>query len=75
FNVDFFDAILNPPQAAILAVGRIKERPLAQNGQVIAAPTLALSLSLDHRVLDGAQGARFLGDLVELLETPALALE
>lgn len=75
FNVDFFDAILNPPQAAILAVGRIKERPLAQAGQVIAAPTLALSLSLDHRVVDGATGARFLGDLVELLETPALALE
>jgi pyruvate dehydrogenase E2 component (dihydrolipoamide acetyltransferase) len=74
FNVDFFDAVLNPPQAAILAVGRIKERPLVENGQVVAAPTLQLSLSIDHRVLDGAAAARFLSDLVELIETPGLAL-
>jgi pyruvate dehydrogenase E2 component (dihydrolipoamide acetyltransferase) len=74
FNVDAFEAILNPPQAAILAVGRIKERALVDHGAVIAAPTLNLSLSADHRVLDGAAGARFLGDLVDLLEQPALAL-
>ncbi len=74
FAVDYFDAILNPPQAAILAVGRIKERALAEAGQVIAAPTMLLSLSVDHRVLDGAAAARFLGDLVELIETPGLAL-
>jgi pyruvate dehydrogenase E2 component (dihydrolipoamide acetyltransferase) len=73
-NVDFFDAILNPPQAAILASGRIKERPWVESGQVIAAPTLMLSLSVDHRVLDGAAAARFLGDLLELVETPGLAL-
>ena len=70
FRVDFFDAILNPPQAAILAVGRIAERPTVDNGQVIAAPRMTLSLSVDHRVLDGAAAARFLGDLVESIENP-----
>ena len=74
FKIDFFDAVLNPPQAAILAVGRMKERPLAENGQVIPAQTMTLSLSVDHRVLDGVSGARFLSDLVELIETPGLAL-
>ena len=74
FKIDFFDAVLNPPQAAILAVGRMKERPVAENGQLIAAQTMTLSLSVDHRVLDGVGGARFLSDLVELIETPGLAL-
>jgi pyruvate dehydrogenase E2 component (dihydrolipoamide acetyltransferase) len=74
FKVDFFDAVLNPPQAAILAVGRMKERPVAENGQLIAAQTMTLSLSVDHRVLDGVGGARFLSDLVDLIETPGLAL-
>lgn len=74
YKIDFFDAVLNPPQAAILAVGRMKERPVAENGQLIAAQTMTLSLSVDHRVLDGASGARFLSDLVELIETPGLAL-
>ncbi len=70
FRVDSFDAILNPPQAAILAVGRITERPTVESGQVIAAPRMTLSLSIDHRVLDGAAAARFLGDLVESIEDP-----
>lgn len=74
FRVDWFEAILNPPQAAILAVGRIRERPVVENGAVIAAAMLTLSLSVDHRVLDGAAAARFLTDLVELIETPGLAL-
>jgi pyruvate dehydrogenase E2 component (dihydrolipoyllysine-residue acetyltransferase) len=73
FGIDSFDAILNPPQAAILAVGRIKERALVSEGTVIAAPMMNLSLSVDHRVLDGATAARFLGELVELIETPELA--
>jgi pyruvate dehydrogenase E2 component (dihydrolipoamide acetyltransferase) len=66
--------VLNPPQAAILAVGRMKERAVVENGQLIAAQTMTLSLSVDHRVLDGVSGARFLSDLVELIETPGLAL-
>lgn len=73
-RVDVFQAILNPPQAAILAVGRITERPLVANGQVIAAPMFTLSLSADHRVLDGAKAARFLSELVEWLENPALSM-
>jgi pyruvate dehydrogenase E2 component (dihydrolipoamide acetyltransferase) len=74
FRVDAFDAILNPPQAAILAVGRIKDRALAEHGVVVAAAMATLSLSVDHRVLDGAGAARFLTDLVELIELPSLAL-
>ncbi len=73
-RVDVFQAILNPPQAAILAVGRIKERPLVENHQVISAPMFTLSLSADHRVLDGAKAARFLSELVEWLENPALSM-
>jgi len=74
FPVDFFDAILNPPQAAILAVGRIKDRPIASSGQVIVAPMMTLSLAVDHRVLDGAAASRFLGTLVGRIEDPHSAL-
>lgn len=74
FRIDSFDAIINPPQAAILAVGRIRQRPMVEDGELIAAPMFNLSLSVDHRVLDGAAAARFLGDLVELIETPGLAI-
>ena len=74
YRIDSFDAILNPPQAAILAVGRIKERALVENGQVIPAPVFNLSLSVDHRVLDGARAARFLGELAEMIETPGLSM-
>jgi pyruvate dehydrogenase E2 component (dihydrolipoamide acetyltransferase) len=74
YHIDSFDAILNPPQAAILAVGQIKERALVENGQVIPAAMINLSLSADHRVLDGARGARFLNELVETIETPSLSM-
>jgi pyruvate dehydrogenase E2 component (dihydrolipoamide acetyltransferase) len=70
FGIDSFNAILNPPQSAILAVGRIKPRPVVVEGQVAARPTLHLNLSADHRVLDGADAARFLGRLAELIEAP-----
>ncbi len=73
-RVDSFDAILNPPQAAILAVGRIVERPFVEEGQLRPVPTARLSLSIDHRVLDGAGASRFLDDVVSLLEAPAQAL-
>lgn len=75
FGIDAFDAVLNPPQAALLAVGRIKEQPMVMDGKVIPAAMLTLSLSVDHRVLDGARAARFLSDLADLLETPALTME
>ena len=74
FAVDQFHAIINPPQSAILAVGRIKERPFAAEGQLTLRPTVFLSLSIDHRVLDGAQAAQFLGRLTALIEEPYLLM-
>ena len=74
YHINSFDAILNPPQAAILAVGQIKERALVENGQLIPASTINLNLSVDHRVLDGACAARFLNELVETVETPSLSM-
>jgi pyruvate dehydrogenase E2 component (dihydrolipoamide acetyltransferase) len=71
YGVDGFQAIVNAPQAAILAVGRILERPVAQNGEVVVRPVLTLSVSFDHRVVDGARGAEFLDTLAELIEEPA----
>ena len=75
YGVDEFHAILNPPQAAILAVGRIKDRPVAVAGAVVVRPTLHLSLSVDHRMLDGASGARFLERVAQLIQEPYLLLE
>ena len=74
YGVDAFNAIVNPPQAAILAVGRIADRVVAVNGQPAVRPTMVLTLSCDHRVLDGARGARFLGALAELIEEPLALL-
>jgi pyruvate dehydrogenase E2 component (dihydrolipoamide acetyltransferase) len=71
FGVDRFQAIVNWTQAAILAVGRILERPVALNGEVVVRPVLTLTISFDHRVVDGAGGARFLDTLAELIEEPA----
>lgn len=70
YNVDAFMAIVNAPQAAILAVGRIVERVVAVGGQPAVRPMLNLSLSCDHRVVDGARAAQFLDDLAELIEFP-----
>jgi pyruvate dehydrogenase E2 component (dihydrolipoyllysine-residue acetyltransferase) len=70
FGVDSFHAIVNTPQAAILAVGRIADRPVAIDGEVVVRPMMTISLSFDHRVVDGAEGARFLDTLVALIEEP-----
>ena len=75
YGVDAFNAIVNPPQAAILAVGRIADRVVAVNGQPAVRPTLMLSLSCDHRVLDGARGAAFLDTLAGLIEEPLALLD
>lgn len=74
YGVDAFSAIVNPPQAAILAVGRITERVVAAGGQPAVRPTLVLTLSCDHRALDGARGAQFLGALAEMVEEPLALL-
>jgi pyruvate dehydrogenase E2 component (dihydrolipoamide acetyltransferase) len=70
YGVDAFNAIVNPPQAAILAVGRIAERVVAVNGQPAVAPTMVLTLSCDHRAVDGARGAQFLDALTSSVEEP-----
>jgi pyruvate dehydrogenase E2 component (dihydrolipoamide acetyltransferase) len=71
FGVDRFDAIINPPQVAILAVGAAKDRVVVRNGQPAVAKVVTLTLSCDHRVVDGATGAKFLATLRELLESPS----
>ncbi len=70
FGIDVFHAIINPPQAAILAVGQIIKRPIVVNDILELHPTMWLSLSVDHRVADGAEAARFLHDLTTYLENP-----
>jgi pyruvate dehydrogenase E2 component (dihydrolipoamide acetyltransferase) len=70
YNVDAFNAIIAPPQAAILAVGRIAERVVAVSGQPAVRPMMTLTLSGDHRVVDGAQAAVFLNDLAEAIRVP-----
>ena len=70
FGIDHFTAVINPPEAAILAVGAARQEAAVRDGQVVAATTMKLTLSVDHRVLDGATGAAFLRDLAVLLEQP-----
>jgi len=70
YNVDAFQAIISAPQAAILAVGRIADRVVAVDGKPAVRPTMTLTLSCDHRVVDGAQAALFLNDLADALAEP-----
>ena len=67
-SVDRFTAIVNPPEAAILAVGRVRDLVVARDGAAVVAPMVTLTLSVDHRVVDGAQAAAFLADLAARLE-------
>jgi len=74
YGIDEFAAIINPPEAAILAVGTIAENPVIRDGTVTATKTMNVTLSVDHRVIDGGLGARFLGRIKELLEHPGTLL-
>lgn len=74
WGIESFDAIVNPPQAAILSVGAAVEKPVVVNGQVIAGLRMNIGLSCDHRVVDGAVGAEFLAQVKKLIEQPALML-
>ncbi len=74
YGISEFSAIINPPQAAILAVGGISDRPVIRDGAIVLGKTLRLTLSADHRVVDGADGAKFLKTLQKYLEAPALLL-
>ena len=74
WGIESFDAIINPPQAAILSVGAIIEKPVVKDGQIVAGMRMNIGLSCDHRVVDGAVGARFLNEVKKLIENPALML-
>jgi pyruvate dehydrogenase E2 component (dihydrolipoamide acetyltransferase) len=74
YDVTHFVAIIQPPQAGILAVGRAQERPVVREGQVVVRPVLQLTVSADHRVTDGVGAAEFLAEVKRLLENPLLLL-
>jgi pyruvate dehydrogenase E2 component (dihydrolipoamide acetyltransferase) len=74
YGVEIFTAVLNPPQAAILAVGAIEEKPVVEEGEVVVRPVMAMTLTCDHRAVDGAKASEFLRELKTLLEEPGLAL-
>jgi len=70
YDIDQFSAIIQPPEAAILAVGRIADKVVARGGQMVIRPMMNLTLSIDHRVLDGALGSRFLQTVKNYIENP-----
>ncbi len=72
FGIRNFSAIINPPQAAILAVGEIYSEPAAIDGKIEIRSFMDISVSCDHRIIDGAKGAKFLQNIVELIENPAM---
>jgi pyruvate dehydrogenase E2 component (dihydrolipoamide acetyltransferase) len=73
-GVEEFSAIINPPQAAILAVGAIRNEPVVKQGDVVVGKVMNLTLAVDHRPVDGALAARWLGELVNLLKHPVRML-
>ena len=74
WDIDDFTPIVNHPESAILGVGRIIEKPVAREAQVVVDPRMALSLSFDHRIIDGAPGAAFLKTIKDMIEEPSLML-
>jgi len=74
FGIHEFTAIINPPEAGILAVGGVEETPVVVDGQVVVRPRMRITMSCDHRVIDGAQGSRYLQTLKRMLEEPATIL-
>jgi pyruvate dehydrogenase E2 component (dihydrolipoamide acetyltransferase) len=70
FGVTSFDAVINSPQAAILAVGAIRETPIVKEGEIVPGHLMALNLACDHRILYGAEGAELLARIRALLEEP-----
>jgi pyruvate dehydrogenase E2 component (dihydrolipoamide acetyltransferase) len=74
YGIEQFVAVLNPPQVAILAIGSIEDRPAAIDGEFAILPTMTMTLTCDHRAIDGSEGAEFLRDVKAFVESPALAL-
>ena len=73
-GIEQFTGVINPPEAGILAVGAVEDRPVAVDGQVVVRRRMRMTMSCDHRVIDGAQGARFLATLKDILEKPLSVL-
>ena len=74
FRIEEFTGVINPPEAGILAVGAVEERAVVRDGAVAVRPRMKMTMSCDHRVIDGAQGSRFLQTLTAILEEPLAAL-
>ncbi len=74
WGIDSFDAIVNPPQAAIISVGGIIEKPVVKNGEIVPGMRMNIGMSCDHRVVDGAVAAGYLNEVKKLLEQPSLML-
>ena len=74
YDVDAFTPVINPPEAAILGVGAIREKAVVVDGELAARPSVTLSLTIDHRIVDGAPGARFLQRIKQLIEQPFLLI-
>jgi pyruvate dehydrogenase E2 component (dihydrolipoamide acetyltransferase) len=74
FGIDHFTAVINPPEAAILAVGAVRSEPGVKDGELAVVQKMTMTLSSDHRVIDGAQAAEFVRDLAAVLEDPWLAI-
>lgn len=74
YGIDEFTAIINPPEAGILAIGRAEEKAVVRNGAIVVEPRMRITMSCDHRVIDGATGATFLQTLRQYLEEPAMML-
>ena len=74
FGIHEFTAIINPPEAGILAIGGVEDTPVVVDGEVVVRPRMRVTMSCDHRVIDGAQGSRFLQTLKAMLEEPAAIL-
>ena len=74
FGIEQFTGVINPPEAGILAVGAVEDRPVAVDGRPTVRTRMRITMSCDHRVIDGAQGARFLATLKDILEKPLSVL-
>ncbi|MBX4180558.1 MAG: 2-oxo acid dehydrogenase subunit E2, partial ['Prunus persica' phytoplasma PP2] len=73
-DITYGTPVINYPELAILGVGKITKKPVIENSQIVIADMLPLSLAIDHRIIDGADGGRFLKRVKELLNTPTLLL-
>ncbi len=74
FGLDSFTAIINPPESGILALGKIQETPVVIDHEIVIRPMMSMTLSYDHRVVDGAPAAQFLVRVKEYIEEPTLML-